>query len=351
MSDKTPRQNDNEEIDLGQLFNAIGRLFEKLFNFIGKIFKGIFTTIILILKPLVEHFKLIAVVLMAAAVIGYVVDKFKEPVYKSNMIVKPYFDSKYQLVNNVDYFNALINSKNLKELSKVFEIDTLKSSNILEFEIEAGPETQNDLLIEYDEYLQDLDTSLVKDFSFEKFVENRDMLSSSIFSITAKSKSANIFPQLEKGFIKTFENKYSKKLKQKFDSIYGVEKANYLAQLQNIDKLQNMYIEIKTSEANNGKLQLSTGSLLPLSQEKVETKEFELFQEEVKIRQALKNLEEIKIEEQDYYDIIASFDEIGKKDSRALSKLTFLLPLIIFSIMVIAYALMNIFKFIKNYEK
>ena len=112
-----------------------------------------------------------------------------------------------------------------------------------------------------------------------------------------------------------------------------------------------MYIEIKTSEANNGKLQLSTGSLLPLSQEKVETKEFELFQEEVKIRQALKNLEEIKIEEQDYYDIIASFDEIGKKDSRALSKLIFLLPLIIFSIMVIAYALMNIFKFIKNYEK
>ena len=34
MSEKLPQQNPNEEIDLGQLFNAIGRLFEKIGDFI-----------------------------------------------------------------------------------------------------------------------------------------------------------------------------------------------------------------------------------------------------------------------------------------------------------------------------
>ena len=60
----------NEEVDLGQLFNAIGKLFEKLIAFIGKIFKALFSTVIYALKPIVNHFKVIAIVVMVAAILS-----------------------------------------------------------------------------------------------------------------------------------------------------------------------------------------------------------------------------------------------------------------------------------------
>ena len=75
MSEKLPKQSENEEVDLGQLFNAIGRLFEKLFSFIGSIFKGVFSIIVYALKPFVKNFKLVAIVLLASGLIGFAIDK------------------------------------------------------------------------------------------------------------------------------------------------------------------------------------------------------------------------------------------------------------------------------------
>ena len=48
--DLRKQQSPNDEVDLGQLFNAIGRLFERFFRFIGRIFKGIFGGILLLLS-------------------------------------------------------------------------------------------------------------------------------------------------------------------------------------------------------------------------------------------------------------------------------------------------------------
>jgi len=177
MSDKLPQPTQNEEVDLGQLFNAIGKLFEKLFKFIGSIFKGIFSAIIYVIKPLIDNFKLVAIVFVVTAVLGYVYEKFKVPIYFSDMVVKPHFDSKYQLSNNIDYFNSLIASRNLTELSNIFEIDSTDAKTLVGFVMEAGPETQNDLFIEYDEYVMSVDTSLVDELSYKEFIENRDLLS------------------------------------------------------------------------------------------------------------------------------------------------------------------------------
>jgi hypothetical protein len=350
MSEKLPQQPQNEEVDLGQLFSALGKLFDRLFAFIGKILKSFFSLIIYVLKPLVDNFKIIVIILTLAALVGFVFEKLKKPVYVSHMLVKPYFESKYQLANNVDYFNALIGSGSLKELSDVFEIDTVAIKNLLGFEIKFGPETQNDLLIEYDNYIKSIDSSLAEDVTYDKFIENRDIFAGTIYSITAISKSNNIFPSLEKGFIKTFENKYSKKLKRKSDSIYKIKKNNYLEEIARVESLQNVYIEIKKSEANSGQIKLGSGSLFPLSQEKSTTKEFELFQEELKIRASLRLLEEERYDEQDYYDILSSFEEVGSEQVNAMSRYTLFFPIVIFGLMIIVFFLFKVFIFIKNYE-
>ncbi|MHA7844380.1 MAG: hypothetical protein ACX93I_13755 [Winogradskyella sp.] len=351
MSDKLPQESQNEEVDLGQLFNAIGKLFEKLFLFIGKILKGIFSAVIFSLKPIVNNFKLIAIVLMTSALLGFVTEKFKTPVYVSDMLVRPYYDSKYQLANNVDYFNALIGSQNYGELSSIFEIDSLTTAKeLIGFEIEIGPETQNDLLKEYDDYIKSLDSTLAIEVTYEDFIENRDILAGSIFSIKAKATNNDIFPSLEQGFIKTFKNEYSIKFKARTDSIREAKKQNYLEELKRVEKLQETYLEIKTNESNKGELKLGVDGIIPLIQEKTQTKEYELFQEELKIRSALRTLEEEALEESEYYDILSSFEEVGTIESDFFVRFTLVFPAISLLIMIIAYLMARIFKYIKEYE-
>ncbi|GAB4153837.1 MAG: hypothetical protein Tsb0033_00920 [Winogradskyella sp.] len=267
------------------------------------------------------------------------------------MLVKPYYDSKYQLANNVDYFNALIGSQNYTELSKIFEIDSSTTAKeLIGFEIEIGPETQNDLLKEYDDYIKSLDSTLAVEVTYEDFIENRDILAGSIFSIKAKATNNDIFPSLEQGFIKTFKNEYSIKFKARTDSIREVKKQNYLEELERVEKLQETYLDIKTNESSKGELKLGANGLIPLIQEKTETKEYELFQEELKIRSALRILEEEALEESEYYDILSSFEDVGTIESNSFERYSLIFPAISLLIMVLVYVVFKAFKFIKEYE-
>jgi len=352
MSDKLPQQPQNEEVDLGQLFNAIGKLFERLFSFIGKIFRGLFSAVIYALKPIVNNFKLVAAVLLIAVVLGFISDRNKKPSYYSNMLVKPHFDSKYQLANNVDYFNSLIVSNNLEKLSNIFEIDTTVASQLLGFKLEIGPETQNELLIQYDDYIKsiEVDSTMLTYLPYAEFIKNRILLNSDIFSIKAMSYQNDIFLSLEKGFIKTFENTHSKKLKEKSDKVYSIEKITYETELQRLENLQQVYVEVLKNQSKNNDLAFGKGTMFPLTQEKTATKEYELFIEEVKIRNALRYLEKEKIEENnDYYEIVSGFEPIGTKDSPLYGHLL-IFPAMAFILLALIYSVINIFKYIRDYE-
>jgi hypothetical protein len=350
MSEKLPQPRQDEEVDLGQLFNAIGRLFEKLFSFINKVFKSLFSIIIYGLKPLVNNFKLVAIVLMVSGVLGFIIDKINKPIYKSDMLVKPYFDSKYELANNVDYFNALISSDNTKELSTVFEIDTIDAKELIGFEMKIGPETPNDLLLEYNDYLKNIDSTLADDVTYNEYVDNRDILSGSIFSISAMSHKEDIFTSLEKGFVKTFKNSYSEKVKQIRDQAINIKRVAYKEELERIDGIQKIYFQVIKSESENPNANLGLGGILPLTKEKTLTREYDLFREELKIRDSLVALEEILVQENDYYDILSGFEEVGTIDRGIFSRYALILPLLVLTMMILTYLIFKAFKFIKAYE-
>ncbi|WP_299121244.1 hypothetical protein [uncultured Winogradskyella sp.] len=350
MSDKLPQQPQNEEVDLGQLFNAIGRLFERLFSFIAKIFKGIFSAIIYTIKPLVDNFKLVAIVLVIAAILGYVYKKVKEPIYYSNMVVRPHFDSKYKLSSNINYFNGLISSRNYSELSNIFEIDSSDVKELVGFELKAGPETQNDLFIEYDEYVKSIDTSLVDELNYVEYVKNRDLLSGSLFAIKARSFKNNIFPHLEEGFRKTFENDFSKYQKKVRDTVAFLERQALNTQLDRLDSIQKTYLEVIKNESKNQSLSLAVPGTLPLQEEKTATKEYDLFLKEQEIRRTLNYLDKSIAEENTYFDVLSSFDKVGSKDNNIRQRYTILFPVLALILFVLGFLALKAFKFIKNYE-
>ncbi|EDP69538.1 hypothetical protein FBALC1_00250 [Flavobacteriales bacterium ALC-1] len=350
MSDKLPQQPQNEEVDLGQLFNAIGKLFERLFNFIASIFKGIFSAIIYTIKPLVDNFKLVLSVVIIMALLGYVYEGIKDPVYYSKMIVKPHFDSKYELSSNIDYFNSLISSGNIAELSNIFEIDSSNAKELVGFNLEAGPETQNDLFIEYDEYVMSVDTSLVDELSYTEFVKNRDLLSGRLFEIKARSKKDNIFLLLEEGFSKTFENDFSKYQKKVRDTMAFIERETLTKQLNRLDSIQKTYLEVIKNESENRKLTIGIEGVLPLQEEKTVTKEYELFLKEQEIRRALNKLNQTIAEENTYVDVLSSFDKTGIKENSIRQRYSILFPILTIILFVLGFLVVKAFKFIKIYE-
>lgn len=350
MSDNKSQPSQNEEVDLGQLFNAIGRMFDRFFKFLGNIFKGLFSVIIYALKPVVNNIKIISIVVMAAVIVGFIADYFKSPVYYSDMLVRPYFDSKYQLANNIDYYNALIESSNYGELASVFDIDAIEAKELLSFEIEIGPETQNDLLREYDEYIRSIDSTLANDVTYDDYISNRDILAGTIFSIKAKSTKHDIFKSLESGFVETLENDYSRKLKRKRDSSLLVRVKGYQEEIHRIDSLQGIYLNIMKSESEDNKISISSSSLFPLMQERTKTREYDLFQEELAIREKARKLEETLIEESDYFDILSGFEEVGTKESELIDKYTIVFPILSVIVMALVLILSNLYKFIKEYE-
>ncbi|MFC0603423.1 hypothetical protein [Winogradskyella pulchriflava] len=351
MSEKLPQGEQTEEVDLGQLFIAIGKMFEKLFSFIGKVFRTLFSIIIYSLKPLVNNIKTVLVILMLAAIAGFIIEKLSKPVFVSSMLVKPYFDSKYQLANNVEYFNALIKAKDYNQLSKIFEFDSVVAKELIAFDIEIGPETPNDLLVEYDTYIKGIDSTLAQsqELTYESFIENRNVLSGSTFSITAESYKKDIFVSLDKGFEKTFKNQYSEKLKDLRDKSFKIKRETYIKQLERSDSLQQIYLQVLKTESEEGG-KISIEGLLPMTKEKSVTHEYDLFNQEIRLRDSIRSLDEQLITKSDFYDVLSNFEDIGTPEKKFEKRYSILFPIIALTIIVLTFLFMKAFKFIKDYE-
>jgi hypothetical protein len=350
MSDKLPNNQAEEEVDLGQLFNAIGGVFNRFIRFIGSIFRAILSSVVYVLKALIDNVKLITIVVIASAIIGYGLEKIKPEVYKSSMFVKPYFDSKYELVNNINYFNALISNQDYETLTTVFDITEEDAKGIKVFEIDIGPESENDKILQYDTYLKSLDSIRAQEISYDDFIENRDIFSSDFYKISVEAQKKNIFKSLELGLNASFENTYSEKKKKKRDSLIIIQKLSIQASIRSVDSLQKVYIDVlkEDSRSNNNTISLTEG--FSIEPENSKTKEFELLNKELSLRKELRVLEEQKIQEDDFFDIVSGFQEIGSISSSFFDLYTVILPFLSFLILCFVFVTRRTIKFVKTYD-
>lgn len=351
MSDNNQTNNNNEEVDLGQLFKMIGQLFDRFFSFIYSIFKSLFSLIIYTIKPIVVNFKIIAITLLIAIIFGYALDKFKPKLYSSQMLVKPYFDSKYQLVNTIDYYNALIDNEEYGLLSNIFNLEEEEVKQISNFEINPGPETENERLLQYENFLKSIDSSRASRISYEDFIENRSIYAGELFEIKVSSLSKDIFPKLEDGLGGSFTNVYSEKKMKKRDSLITIQKQNILEQLNEVASLQEVYIKVLEEESRTAPTEITIGGEgLALNKDKTQTREFELLNTEIRLRNELKELDKQKVEEDVFFDVISSFQQVGsiEKEWYQIYKLT--LPLLSFMLLCIIYLTRKLVRFVIKYE-
>ena len=351
MSKDLPQPPQSEEVDLGQLFKLIGNAFDRLFKFIGSIFKALFSVIIYTLKVVIDNFKLIALAMVIAGAIGYGLEKSKSDVYASEMLVKPYFDSKFQLVTNINYYNALIAAQDYNQLETIFKIDEEATQSLLEFEINPGPETENDRILQYERFIVAIDSVRAQNISFQDYIENRSVYSGDVFQISVKSHKKDIFRSLEDGLNSTFTNTYSVKKMQKRDSLISLDKERVRKSLIQVDSLKQVYIKVMQSEStsNNAPVTLKDGGMA-MVQERVKTKEYELLDKELQLRQELTRLESQQVEEDVYFDTVSSFQDVGYIYSTIYNKYSLLLPILAFILLSLIFITYRVVKFVKSYE-
>lgn len=350
MSQEVPKGSQNEEVDLGQLFNMIGRLFDRFFNFIASIFKTIFSVFIYALKAIVNNFKIIVIVLLLAGVLGFILQRTQKDIYESQMLVKPYFDSKFQLVTNINYYNALIGEKDYTQLTSIFEIDEESAKQIIEFEIHPGPENENDKIKQYDTFLKSLDSTRAQNISFDEFVENRSIYSGDVFEINVKSFKKDIFRSLEEGLNSTFTNTYSVKKREKRDSLIYIERNRILASIKEADSLQNVYLRVMEEESKMKDGSYTTKDGMSFIREKTKTREYDLLQEVNKLREELGKLDAQKVEEDVYFDTLSSFQDVGAKYSSIWNLYVVIMPMIAFVLLCIVYLSIRLIKYVSSYE-
>ena len=340
----------DDEVDLLVIFNYIGERFNKLFKLIGWIFKSLFSIFIYASKAILVNIKLIAIALLVSAEIGYGLEKYKSPVYESSMIVQTFFDSKYQLASNLEYYNSLLNDEKFDLLSSIFEIDSTIIKEIRVFELNRGPQSENEKYDEYDQFLKKLDSIRAQDITFEDFIENRDIFSGTLFEIRVESKKNDIFNMLDVGIYKSFNNLYSIEKKMKRDSLINLRKENILNSITEIDSLQNVYINVLEEESQSTKARINLGEGFPLEQAKSDTKEYQLLNKEIELRDELRALEEEKIQERELYEVISTFPRIGNKVTTFFDRYMLVLPLLTFIILSGIYLFKKFRNYVLSYE-
>jgi len=254
-----------EEIDLGTLFNQIGKMFSNFFAFIGNIFNSIYHYGIIFLLFIRKNIIFLGLATLIGGIVGYLLSLNQESVYTSEMEVEASYGSANQLYKQIGVVNNLIADKDTIKIAELFDIPVSQTAWVSGFTIEPiEPEKQKYLA--YDRYMQETDTIYTRDFKFEDFVKrfkDKDLRSYKIIGMATRPENFQIFTN---GFIKFVETEFYISLKNEKLSDLNFSREEYKKDVSQLDSLRKLYKEVallKAREQNNdaANLNLTTSNL------------------------------------------------------------------------------------------
>jgi len=336
-----------EEVDLGNLFIVIGKGIKNIFNFIGNIFIGLFHYFILLLIFLKRHAIKLGLALLLGFIVGFVFHKLDAKSYVSDMIIETNYGSGIQLYKQIDYLNDLVKKKDSVALSKVLNIDINEAVSINEIKVSAYQPDRN-LYKAYDAYLQKTDTVYTKGFKFEDYKKRIAEYDLRYHKVEIYSKSKIVFANLSPSLINLVENDYYKQLKDlKVNELH--QKISVLNKnLQQIDTLRNTYRKVALKEAEK----LSSSSTIEISKSENDKNEndIELFKTSNEILNTISLTNTDLIRKNNIVNIISDFDKIGVPDKSITHKKYFQFAALFFGLMLGWILLMQLNNYLISYK-
>ncbi len=344
MSDNTSQK--DEEIDLGQLFNLIGKGFGKIGSLITWIFKLGWNVIITVLSFFVKHALKLGIAIVLGGVIGYVVDYNKEPQYEGRMVVEPNFGSGQQLYENVAYYNSLTEQGDTLKLAEVFGIPTWMAADLASFEIEPIV-NENQILSTFDDYLRKLDSVTAESFEFETYKENFFQYNYTRHTITVVSKQRDVFATLGDSIIKgVTNNPYYKRQQDAEFAIIAQTEAFYKSTLQEVDTLRKVYMETMKLVAKKPN---SQGTNINMAESNsVQTKELSLFEKETSINNGVAALKRSAVRNAEIIDVISKLPTVGFEKNDVIDRYVLRFSVVAFVLLFLGLVGIELKQFVKK---
>lgn len=338
----------NDEVDLGQLFNAIGRIFERFFRFIGRIFKGIFGGILLFLFFIQRHFIKFVLVIVIGLVIGTILDIIKEPKYISSMVVEPNFNSVQQLYNNIGFYNELAKAEDYSSLSEALGVKEEEASSIREFKVESYSD-ENQKIILFDKFVRSLDSTTQKAIDMKSYLENFNSFDARFHTISVVASNNTVAKKIQPAIVSSISNNsYFNLQKDISDDNIKLQDSLIKKQIREIDSLQMLYKRVMLKEAERA----VQGTNINLGEgESQNNKELSLINKMEDLKTGIVLLNEERGNKSSILNVISDFPRKGVTDKGILKSYKFLIPLLLLALSALLSILLSINKYLKNYNR
>ncbi|MEC8832501.1 MAG: hypothetical protein VX772_09080 [Bacteroidota bacterium] len=348
MADQPVQQNNSDEIDLGQLFQMIGRGFQKFFNFIASIFKGIFHLIMLFLLFVQKNIVVIGAALIIGGVGGFVLDSITPEKYISRMVVEPNFNSVQQLYNNIAFYNDLAKAQDSVALATALNITEHEAASIKEIFTDSYSD-ENQKIKLFDQFIKELDTTTIKAIDYENYLQNFNSMDARFHQISLISTDNRVAKKAQPAIINSISViEYFKFQKRINDENLKLQEEIYKNQLAEIDSLQSLYRTVLVKEADKP-MQGTSINLAEGGESK--GRELALVQEKDVLKEKLVELNEERANKSTIINVISDFPTRGVELKGIWNSYKFKLPVFLLILVLGALALLELNRYLKTYNQ
>ena len=310
---KAKNSNPSEEVDLGQLFKMIGSAFTRLYKFIGSIFNHFFLAFVW----LVFFVKKRIVILSAAGFLGLIagtaLDLSLPPTYKSTLSIKQNYETGENLYESINYYNGLLKDKDYKILGELLGLTEKATKEIVGFDIEPII-TDNEYLVMFNSYIGDLDSLAASKIEYKEYVKNIREYKHRYQQISIKSKTRPDFKGVFSNIINNIEtnaffvNEQAKDILELQETKQAIEIS--LAQSDSLQQTYKRVLESPKDPQSNAEI----GITFEGANESEKTKEFELYKNDIELRERIVKIQRELKDKENIIDMISSKQDNGFED-------------------------------------
>ena len=312
MSTSKPKNtNESEEIDLGVLFNSIGRGISRLFHAIGSAILFLLNALLaltIFVRKRIVYFALAGVIGLMG---GFFLESTLPVKYVATATVEPHFDSARQLYSNIEYLNDLAAQKDSVQLASFFDIPLSEAAALQSLEINPFV-TKTGLLKEYNNYTMGLDSLVATEMSYNQYVKQIDDFQRKTHLLKIESTEQDLFSSLLSPLISSvsdvayFRDRQSTQLAnlELMDSITQVS-------IVQTDSLLSLFEEVRIVEANKA---FSNGTNLYMTESSEDNAEIALLNRKITLSKELEEIRLAKLKAQRVVDVVSEFPKVGYLD-------------------------------------
>ena len=350
MTNKSRQQ--NEEVDLAQLFVMIGNAINRFFQFIASIFKKLFFGFVWVVFFVKKHIVVFSLAVAVGLIAGFIIEETSDPVFKSTITVRQNYQTGENLYGSIDYYNGLLKDRDYKILADVLGLSEESSQEVVSFDIEPVI-TNNDLLIMFNEYVEDLDSLALSKVEYDEYVNNIKEYKHPFQQISIKSRTRANFNSVFNNIVDNILTNEFFVNEQKKDILQLTQtKKALLKALNQSDSLQETYKKVMQMDSNR----LSdVGITFEGNTDNEKTREFDLFMNDIDLRKDIVTVERKLKDKENIIDLISSKQDSGfvdhTKDFLGLAlPITVFYPVLTLSLVFLVMLARQFLKYLERYK-